>query len=67
MAARDNNNDVFPDEKNGIITDTGDLSTKESSEYADAAALGTQQEKEMSLGTAFRYYKKAAIWSIIIC
>ena len=31
------------------------------------AALGTQEEKAMSLGTAFRYYRKAAIWSIIIC
>lgn len=68
MAARvPNNTDMMPEEKNPVVTDDGDVSTKGTSEFADAAALGTQQEKAMSLGTAFRYYRKAAIWSIAIC
>lgn len=67
MAARvPNNTDMMPEEKNPVVTDDGDVSTKGTSEFADAAALGTQQEKAMSLGTAFRYYRKAAIWSIAI-
>jgi MFS transporter, SP family, general alpha glucoside:H+ symporter len=44
--------------------DSGKQSTDN---IAEDAALGNQAEKEMPLGTAFRYYKKAALWSIAIC
>jgi len=31
------------------------------------AALGLKQEKEMTVGRAFWYYRKAVCWSILIC
>lgn len=31
------------------------------------AALGFQQEKEMTISKAFWYYRKAVCWSILIC
>jgi hypothetical protein len=35
--------------------------------YEGEAILGTDQEKNMSLKMAFKYYRKAVIWSITIC
>ena len=31
------------------------------------AALGFQQEKEMTISSAFWYYRKAVCWSMTIC
>jgi hypothetical protein len=62
MATRDTASpEDFPDEK-----DASEISTKESNHLHDAA-LGTQQEKNLSFRTAIRYYRKAALWSIVIC
>lgn len=42
-------------------------STKDAVSVDIDAALGLQQEKEMTIGKAFWYYRKAVCWSILIC
>lgn len=42
-------------------------STKDAVSVDTNAALGFQQEKEISLSKAFWYYRKAVCWSILIC
>jgi len=68
MSHRETSNiNVLHDEKNSVAMVETDGSNKDASEFEHDAALGNQAEKEMPLGTAFRYYRKAAIWSILIC
>lgn len=59
--------EIISNEKNAVTLSEGDVSTKGTTEFENDAALGTQQEKDMPLATAFRYYRKAAIWSVLIC
>jgi SP family general alpha glucoside:H+ symporter-like MFS transporter len=58
---------MMGDEKNAVTVMKGVNPSKESTGFEEHAALGTEQEKNMSLGTAFKYYRKAALWSITIC
>ena len=60
--------DVLHDEKNDMALMEAVESTKgNSTGFEHDAALGTEQEKTMSLGAAFKYYRKAVIWSVVIC
>jgi len=42
-------------------------STKDALSVDTDAILGLQQEKELTVGKAFWYYRKAVCWSIMIC
>ena len=57
----------LPETKIAVPTVEHIDTAKSSNAYEDNAALGTEQEKSMPLGQAFRYYHKAAIWSVLIC
>jgi SP family general alpha glucoside:H+ symporter-like MFS transporter len=61
------NTDIMGDKKNAVTMMKGVSPSKDSTGFEDEAALGTEQEKNMSLGTAFKYYRKAALWSVTIC
>ncbi|KAF2821006.1 sugar transporter [Ophiobolus disseminans] len=57
---------MLHNKKNSVALVEADSATKDVSEFEHDAALGNQAEKDMPLRTAFRYYHKAAIWSILI-
>ena len=61
------NGDTASDRKNANTTEKDIDSTKDSAIIATDAALGLEQEKTMSTRQAFWYYRKAVMWSVMIC
>ncbi|KAJ8119116.1 hypothetical protein OPT61_g21 [Boeremia exigua] len=56
----------LPLEKTSIELVEEMKTTKDTKGDITDADLGTEQEKNMTIGAAFKYYRKAALWSIAI-
>lgn len=67
MGAPKNYDDTTAEQKdaNSIVNDVD--SAKDTSSVGADAALGFEQEKSMSTRQAFWYYRKAVMWSVVIC